>query len=291
MSIEINKPFPIATTIPIKEAGEGFNEKWLQDQICDNPSILKLGDLEFVTREKTQWKNGRLDILLKNEDEDKMFEVEVMLGETDEKHIIHTIEYWDNEKRKFPLLQHFPVLVAESFDRRFFNIIHLFSQVIPLIAIQVNLVEVARQQSLHFSKIIDTYQPPEESDGKGEKIDEGYWINNAPWTVETAKTLLEIIASIFPNGQLHYTKARIVIVEDGEGYVWIRKRASDKSQIKLWFKEQMLPSAMALLDKAGINSTTKNQEISFITDSKTLKDCANTIVEFAKISKSGYNED
>jgi hypothetical protein len=132
MSIEPNKPFPIAATIPITGT---FDEKWLQDQICENPSILTLGELEFFSRERIQWKNGRLDILLKNEDRKRMYEVEVMLGETDEKHVIHTIEYWDNEKRKFPLWQHYPVLVAEKFDTRFFNIMHLFSQQIPLIAI------------------------------------------------------------------------------------------------------------------------------------------------------------
>ena len=43
-----------------------------------------------------------LDILLKDPQDDTMFEVEVMLGETDETHIIRTIEYWDNEKRRWP---------------------------------------------------------------------------------------------------------------------------------------------------------------------------------------------
>jgi len=45
-----------------------------------------------------------------------MYEVEVMLGETDPSHIIRSIEYWDNEKRKYPQRQHFAVLIAESFD-------------------------------------------------------------------------------------------------------------------------------------------------------------------------------
>ena len=31
-----------------------------------------------------------------------MYEVEVMLGETDPSHIIRCIEYWDIEKRKYP---------------------------------------------------------------------------------------------------------------------------------------------------------------------------------------------
>ena len=85
--------FPIATTIPIREAGDEYTETWLQDQICDDPSILKLGELDFVTRERIQCKNGRLDILLKDATDAKMYvvEVKVMLGETDE-------TVWDRPK-------------------------------------------------------------------------------------------------------------------------------------------------------------------------------------------------
>src|SRR5271165_2512211 len=75
----------------------------------------------------------------------------------------------------------------------FFNIIHLFSRSIPLIAVQVNMVEVNGVKSLHFSKIIDTYQEPEEPDVPAYKgFNEGDWTELAPWTVEAAKTLLGI---------------------------------------------------------------------------------------------------
>lgn len=87
---------PIAKTLPIREAG--FDEYWLQEQIINNPSALELGDLEVISKEKIQSSGGRLDILLKDPEDDKMYEVEVMLGDTDESHIIRTIEYWDNEK-------------------------------------------------------------------------------------------------------------------------------------------------------------------------------------------------
>ena len=103
---------PIAKTVSIREAG--FDEYWLQDQIVNNPSALDLGDLEVISKEKIQFSGGRLDILLKDPEDDKMYEVEVMLGDTDETHIIRTIEYWDNEKRKFPQRQHQAVLVAEK---------------------------------------------------------------------------------------------------------------------------------------------------------------------------------
>jgi len=129
---------PIASAISIRVAGH--DEYWLRDLIYENPACLGLGELESERKEKIQSSGGRLDILLKDPEDDSMYEVEVMLGETDESHIIRTIEYWDNERRRWPQRQHFAVLVAESITRRFFNVIQLLSNSIPIIAIQVNLL-------------------------------------------------------------------------------------------------------------------------------------------------------
>src|SRR5437763_12857816 len=128
----------IAQTVTIREAG--LYEYWLQNQIAENPGCLGLGELETIAKERQQSSGGRLDILLKDPEDDAMYEVEVMLGETDETHIIRTIEYWDNEKRKWPQRQHFAVLVAEHINRRFFNVIHLLSHSIPIVAVQVAML-------------------------------------------------------------------------------------------------------------------------------------------------------
>lgn len=102
----------IGKTLRIRE--KGLDEFWLQDQIAANPGRLGLGDLEVISRERQHSSGGRLYLLLKDPEDDSMYEVEVMLGETDESHIIRTLEYWDNEKRRWPQRQHFAVLVAES---------------------------------------------------------------------------------------------------------------------------------------------------------------------------------
>lgn len=59
-------PLPIGRIIRIRDCG--YDEVWLQDQIVANPSSLRLGDLEVVTRERHQSSGGRLDILLKERD-------------------------------------------------------------------------------------------------------------------------------------------------------------------------------------------------------------------------------
>ena len=76
-------------------------ERWLQQQIAENPSILGLGDLKLYRTEVKQSADGRLDMLLTNPETETLFEVEIMLGATDPSHIIRTIEYWDIESRRY----------------------------------------------------------------------------------------------------------------------------------------------------------------------------------------------
>jgi RecB family endonuclease NucS len=45
--------------ISLREAG--FNEQWLQQLVFDNPSVLGLGELKAVSRERKQSSGGRLD--------------------------------------------------------------------------------------------------------------------------------------------------------------------------------------------------------------------------------------
>ena len=113
-------------------------------------SCLGLGELEGVIKEGAVSSGGRLDILLKNPLDDTMYEVETMLGDTDPDHIVRTIEYWDLVRRKWPQRQHFAVLIAERITKRFFNVIRLLSDTVPLIAIQVNVIESPHGQSLSF---------------------------------------------------------------------------------------------------------------------------------------------
>jgi hypothetical protein len=129
----------------------GHDEYWLRDVIFDDPSVLGLGDLQAVMKEKTQSQGGRLDLVLKDPEDDSMYEVELQLGETDESHIIRTIEYWDNEKRRWPNRSHTAVLIAEKITNRFYNVVHLLSMAVPIIGIQANIVEIEGKRGLNFT--------------------------------------------------------------------------------------------------------------------------------------------
>lgn len=270
----MNEPLPIGKILGIRDCG--YDEFWLQDQIVANPSILTLGDLEVVMREKYQSSGGRLDILLKDPEDDSMYEVEVMLDETDETHIIRTIEYWTREKRKWPQRQHYPVLVAESITRRFFDVIQVLSHAIPFIAIQASVVEANGQRMLTFNKILDAYEEPEDSEPADyEAHDEAFWLEKASWTNDAAKTLVGIISSVFTQVKLKYVKAYISVTVNGNIYFWFHKRAANKSLLNFWVGERLINSAKSLLDAKGLTYTVRKDHTVRVTiDKKMLEENA-----------------
>ena len=238
---------PITTTKSLRDLGK--DEYWLQDAIYANPSILGLGDLEPVSKEKTQATGGRLDILLKDPETDAMFEVEVMLGETDETHIVRTIEYWDVEKRRWPKREHTAVLVAERINSRFYNVVHLLSLNIPIIGIQVNAVEVEGRNALHFAKIIDSYEEPEvERSGPQDQVDESYWLKESSESVAFGKKLQAFFASRFQDVVLRYAQNYITLTICGIDRLWIRGRKNGASLLEVRVDQTKEPAIRSALD-------------------------------------------
>lgn len=230
------------------------DEYWLQDVIYNNPKVLGLGDgLVPVHKEKRQPKGGRLDILLKNPEDNTMYEVEVMLGPTDPSHIIRAIEYWDNEKRKYPQRQHFCVLVAESFDRRYFNVVQLMSLNIPMIAIQADLLEVNEDKILNFSTIINVYTEPEETEEEVKKVNEATWNQYSPWTNTNAKEFIKLLKGQHEKVTLGYTQSYISIAIDGKNAYWFHKRNEPNSALLFTIKDaEKEEKIRRILDEAKI---------------------------------------
>jgi len=249
----------------IREAG--YDEYWLQDQIWSNPVNLGLGDLDALSKERRQNSGGRLDILLKDPQDDSMYEVEVMLGETDETHIVRTIEYWDNEKRRWPQRQHYAVLVAESITRRFFNVIHILSHSIPIIAIQVALVDVGGRKALHFTKVLDTYE--EVDDGAVDQeveVNREFWNKKARWTAEAADALLAVVGQELISPKISYVKNYVSISVGRNNYFWLHKRSGNKSLLGFRIAPHLADEAQQLLDNAKISFTRKPKSFLVTTD-------------------------
>ncbi len=106
--------------LPERLRALGLDEVWLQGEIARDPSLLGLGEVELLRKEKAQPSGGRIDFVMAEPGRETRYEIEVMLGETDPSHIIRTIEYWDMERQRYPTLEHRAVIVAEEITARFF---------------------------------------------------------------------------------------------------------------------------------------------------------------------------
>jgi hypothetical protein len=273
---------PISETVSLSSLG--LDEAWLQEQIWDNPSCIGLGDLEGVTRERTTSSGGRLDILLKNPVDDSMYEVEVMLGDTDPSHIIRTIEYWDLIKRKWPQRQHFAVLIAERITKRFFNVIQILSGSVPLVAIQANVIKSPTGHSLHFTKILDVYEEvDDEVSQDGDSFDEAYWKKKSNETLLVAQRLFEVTNSVYDNARLNYCKWSINIVCGGYNQLLVRTRSGGNVLIEFRYGSKREEIAQ-LLEGRSIQYNDRYKHFIFSMSANRAMEDTELFLEIAKLN-------
>jgi hypothetical protein len=242
-------------TVSIKGHPE-VNEKWVQEVIAEDPSILGLGDVVLRDKERMQPRGGRLDLLLQNPDTNKRYEVEIQLGQTDEGHIIRTIEYWDIERKRYPQYDHCAVLVAEDITSRFLNIVSLFNGMIPLIAIQMTAVKMNGGLGLHFTKVIDELALGlvDEDEDVHETTDREYWLKRSTKkTVALADSVLEIIKALDPGLEFKYNKFYIGLAKGGVANNFVECRPK-KQWIDLRFRIPEDKEIAGRLDESGIES-------------------------------------
>ncbi|PIW27799.1 MAG: hypothetical protein COW30_09055 [Rhodospirillales bacterium CG15_BIG_FIL_POST_REV_8_21_14_020_66_15] len=233
-----------------------LTEKWVQERIAEDPSILGLGDLELKDKERPQPKAGRLDLLLQDPDTLRRYEVEVQLGKTDESHIIRTLEYWDIEKKRYPNYDHCAVIVAEDINSRFLNVISLFNGTIPLIAVQMNAFKSGDGIGLLFTTILDEIQRGLVDDDEEiqEPADRDYWLKKAtPKMIAFVDSILGDVQQGAPGYELNYNKHYIGLRKDGRSnnFVWFRPK---KKWVHLNIKVKRNTATDEFLSQAGFDS-------------------------------------
>jgi hypothetical protein len=201
----------------------GLNEKWLQDRIEEDPSILGLGDVQLIRRERKQSSGGRLDFLFFDPEQETRYEVEVMLGSLDESHIIRTIEYWDIERQRFPTYEHRAVIVAEEITARFFNVIRLLNRAVPMIALQLSAFPLGKDEILlHGIKVLDIYEETEpEEEAAGEPVDRRYWERRASAaSLQALDAVIALVAKEIAPPRVTYNKNHVAMGTSGRNFCW-----------------------------------------------------------------------
>jgi len=240
-----------------------FDEKWLQTRIEDDPSILRLGELDIIQREKKQSSGGRIDFLFLNNETDTMYETEIMLGQTDESHIIRTIEYWEIEKRRYPSKDHRAVIIAEEITNRFFNVIALMNKSIPIIAIQLNALIFDNKIILDFTKVLDIYEIPEdEQDLGGEEVGRQYWEKKSnPKSIGIMDEMISIAQKQYPNSRVTYNKHHIALGTTRVNYMWFHPRKSPNNcHFEIKVGKENIADVKSIFDEVGISYTPRKED-------------------------------
>ncbi|MBY6046126.1 DUF5655 domain-containing protein [Vannielia litorea] len=239
-----------------------FTEKWVQTKIAEDPSILGLGDLVLRDQERIQPRAGRLDLLLQDPDTKCRYEVELQLGATDEAHIIRTIEYWDIERKRYPQYDHCAVLVAEDITSRFLNVISLFNGTVPLVALQMQAIQVGDNISLIFSTVMDELTRgvvDEDEDAEAAPTDRAFWEAKATkGTVSLADQLLRVAQEFEPSLELKFNKFYIGLSKDGQPFNFVSFRPK-KNQINLEVKIPETEEMDAKIESSGIETLEYNK--------------------------------
>ena len=239
-----------------------YSENWVQDIIADDPSIIGLGDLVLRDRERPQPRAGRLDLLLQHPDTYKRYEVELQLGATDEAHIIRCIEYWDIERKRYPQYEHCAVLIAEDITSRFLNVVSLFNGTMPIIAIQMQALEIGDHHTLVFTKVIDEFERgliDEDEDAISFSADRSYWesTKGTPETMAWADRFFGWVREIDPEVEPKYNKGYIGLLKGGRAWNYVTLKPIKKFLIF----EPKIPQSPELderLEESGLDILSYN---------------------------------
>lgn len=227
-------------------------EDMIQEFIFNDPTVLGLGDITPIQREKTQPSGGRLDMLLVSDDKGTRYEVEIQLGATDPSHIIRTIEYWDAEKRRYPQYDHCAVIVAEEITGRFMNVIQLFNGAIPLIAIQLSAYKNGDDISLSFTKIIDRVSLANEDDEDFEPTDRNYWEKRSTSSImKNVDKIFAEMSELTQGYEFKYNKFYIGMSKDGIVKNFIRFKPK-KSYLYLCIRGEEDQEMISRIESSGL---------------------------------------
>ena len=268
-----------------------LSEDWVQKVLEDDPSLLGLGDLDVKDVRRRQPRAGELDMLLTDPESSTRYEVELQLGSTDPSHIIRTLEYWDNERRRYPQYEHVAVIVAEEITSRFFNVISLFNGFIPIVAIQVTALDVKEKGvALVFTKVLDHVALGTDEDDTAVPTDRNYWDKKSTSQImKLVDQIHKVIQEQDSEMDLNYTKHYIGLAKNRVANNYVKMRPG-KKYVPVSFRIQRSDEIDSKIDESGIGTLSHQKGMyRIIVNADTSKDNDYAVLlhDLIQLSKDG----
>jgi len=258
-----NGQYKLRKALPERLQSLGLSERWLQEQIMLDPTLLGFGELNIIQREKIQPTGGRIDFIMSDPDNEIRYEIELMLGAVDESHIIRTIEYWDMERQRYPTIEHRAVIIAEEITSRFFNVIRLLNRAIPIVAIQLSAFRVGDEVVLQFIRVLDTYEfgaDPDEEE-PAELVDRGYWEKKSkPESLAVVESIKALTPTTKGDIRITYNKHHIALGTSGYNFCWFNpRRVAPHCHLQIKSGAEKRQAIIDRLEEGGIDANSRGR--------------------------------
>jgi hypothetical protein len=213
-----------------------------------------------------QERAGRLDLLLADPEQNRRYEVELMIGATDESHIIRCIEYWDIERRRYPSHEHCAVLVAEDITSRFLNVVSLLAGTVPLVAIQINALVAGDNVLLDFVRVLHQrlLRRDDVGDSKIQLTDRAYWVEKSALPImQIVDDLLAIInEKADPKQALNFNKYYVGLTDGTRSrhFIYFRPR---KKYVRVTIPGGWTEDRSARFEEAGVDAEQVDDKLVF----------------------------
>ena len=137
------------------------------------------------------------------------------------------------------------------------NVISLFNKTIPLIAIQIQALQVGQALTLSAVKVLDvTSLGTDEEDEPGQPTDRANWEQKgSKQSVAVADGLLGLVNEVIPGHELKFNKHYIGLIRGGivDNFVAIRPR---KEHVIAEFRTPRSEELSARIDESGLDLLT-----------------------------------
>lgn len=158
------------------------------------------------------------------------------------------------ERKRYPQYDHVAVLIAEDITSRFLNIISLLNGFIPLVAIQLNAIQIGDLIALLFTVILDQrlgLAPDEEEEQ--EVTDRTYWERrSSKTTVFMADEVLRLMKTLDEELELKYNKFYISVSKGNKPFNFVIFRPK-KTSLRVEPKLKKAEEIEIMLDSAELD--------------------------------------
>ena len=138
------------------------------------------------------------------------------------------------------------------------------SQAVPIIGIQVSVIKIGDATGLHFAKVIDTYEEPEDDEPSSQTYSEKHWIDNNPEVLGCVKWYRELLLAVYKEVGIKYFENYMSLTVGGIARVWVNRRKNGRALFEIKCVTGNIDQIVEALDKEGISyGTRSNKNITF----------------------------